>query len=168
MVELVRTGLRYPRICAAVGIHYDTLKEWRERARAGRPEYVEAIDAMVAAERDWEVSALACIKAAGVTSWQACAWLLQRRWPETYVAPMRYAERRAELRAQLRTDEDRAETASKANVNPDAMIRFLLDFFPDVVRKAQVAPASIVVGEPPQGAEVDPADDADGEAEEDG
>lgn len=160
MVELVAAGLRYPRICAAVGIDVKTLAQWRAKAAEGHGEYADAIARMVEAEREWEVSALNTIKVAGTLQWQACAWLLQRRWPETYVAPMRYAERRAELRAQIRSDADRAETSAAANVNPEAMIRFLIDFFPDTVRKAQLQPAAIVVGEPPplEGAELDPDD----------
>lgn len=63
--------------CARAGISRTTLSRWRE----ADPTLQERIDEALGV---WEDSLLQHITVAAVKSWQAAAWLLERRWPERF------------------------------------------------------------------------------------
>jgi len=70
----LRLGATYKLACDAAGIHHSTLDEWR----ASDPEFTAALKA---AEGFGAQKALERIeKAAAEGSWQAAAWLLERRY----------------------------------------------------------------------------------------
>jgi hypothetical protein len=78
ITDAIRLGATYELACNYGGIHYDTFRQWMNEKVA----FSEAIkDAEGAAVVKW----LALIdKAANEGAWQAAAWKLERRYPQTY------------------------------------------------------------------------------------
>jgi len=78
IVDAIRLGATYELACNYGGIDYMTFRRWYEAKR----EFSEAVkDAEGAAVVKW----LALIdKAANDGAWQAAAWKLERRYPQTY------------------------------------------------------------------------------------
>lgn len=78
ILKALRLGATYELAARYGGIHYDTLNEWRK----DDPEFSEAIEK---AEGDAATSWLERIEtAANEGNWQAAAWKLERRYPESY------------------------------------------------------------------------------------
>ncbi len=85
LLAAIRVGADYGAACAYTGISRDTLHEWRRKGRAGRQPYSGFSDALKEAEGMAVLGWLAKIeKAANDGTWQAAAWLLERRYPERY------------------------------------------------------------------------------------
>jgi hypothetical protein len=61
-------------------VHHTTVGRWRKEL----PEFDTAI---LAAEAAFIDSQIANIRAAAKTSWQASAWLLERKWPAHFSQP---------------------------------------------------------------------------------
>lgn len=77
LTDAIKLGATYELACGYAGIHYDTFNEWIK----AKSEFSEAVKA---AEGAAAVGWLARIEQAAVKSWQAAAWKLERRYPETY------------------------------------------------------------------------------------
>lgn len=78
ITDALRRGMTHKLACAAARIHVDTFYTWI----AQYPEFSEAVKK---AEADFAQKNLAIIQdAADNGSWQASAWLLERRHPEDY------------------------------------------------------------------------------------
>lgn len=78
ITDAIRVGATYELACAFGGIHFDTFNEWRKK-------YSEFSDAIKEAEGSAAIKWLALIdKAATEGTWQAAAWKLERRYPESY------------------------------------------------------------------------------------
>lgn len=77
----LKDGLPRASACAKAGIHYTTFWKWFNTDETFR-------NATLKAEAEYEHWALTQIKLAGTTkvdgSWQAIAWLIERRWPLKY------------------------------------------------------------------------------------
>ncbi len=77
--DLIIAALKkgYPRSSAAAagGIAYSTLREWEKAF----PEFSEALEKAEGAAKSDLVDKVAAAK-----SWQAAAWLLERRWPTEF------------------------------------------------------------------------------------
>ena len=86
IARAVRLGASYEHAALAGGIDYSTLRRWLlkgERARSGT--FREFCEALKSAEGTAVVMWLARIEqAASDGRWQAAAWKLERRYPETY------------------------------------------------------------------------------------
>ncbi len=76
LVEAIETGLSIESACKLVGIHRSTFYEWRER-----PEISSQIDRALAVA---EAALLGSIREAGRGDWRASAWILERRYPESW------------------------------------------------------------------------------------
>ena len=76
LVAVVETGVSIESACAMVGIHRSTWYEWRER-----PEIEARLDRALAVA---ESRLLDSIREAGRDDWRASAWILERRYPETW------------------------------------------------------------------------------------
>lgn len=76
LVAAVETGVSIESACAMVGIHRSTWYEWRER-----PEIEARLDRALAVA---ESRLLDSIREAGRDDWRASAWILERRYPETW------------------------------------------------------------------------------------
>ena len=87
---LVRAGTTIDVAAAAVGVSRGTLYRWLkqgEKARAGSAAR-ELRDRVERARAESESVLVARIGAAAAKgSWQAAAWLLERRWPERWMKP---------------------------------------------------------------------------------
>lgn len=76
------TGNTRATSCAYAGISYQTFLNWLERGeKAVSGQYFEFLEAIKKAEADAAVAAVATIKQASRTTWQAAAWWLERRYP---------------------------------------------------------------------------------------
>ena len=73
------------------GIHYATMREWilkGEKCKSGK--YHEFAEAIKKAQDEAEAMLIAEIRAHGRKTWQALAWLAERRHPERWAKPNRY------------------------------------------------------------------------------
>lgn len=77
--EHLEEGGKRTDACEMVGIVYDTFLEWFRDPR--KPEFAEAVKK---AEARWKLNAIKRIHRAGARTWQANAWLLERKFPEEY------------------------------------------------------------------------------------
>jgi hypothetical protein len=79
--EMIRRGLSLRRAGEALGIHHSTIGRWRE-------ERADFASAVVTAEAQFVQNQLATIRKAAVNgSWQAAAWMLERRLPAEFSQP---------------------------------------------------------------------------------
>jgi hypothetical protein len=78
--ELVKGGLSVSHAAEKLRVHHSTAGRWRKEL----PEFDTAI---LAAEAEFIDSQIANIRTAAKTSWQASAWLLERKWPAFFAQP---------------------------------------------------------------------------------
>ena len=76
LVAAVETGVSIESACSIAGIHRSTWYEWRER-----PEIEARLDRALAIA---ESRLIDSIREAGRDDWRASAWILERRYPETW------------------------------------------------------------------------------------
>lgn len=87
IVAIVRKGNFRVVAAEACGIGESTLSEWiargegRDKDRPQTPEYAAFAAAIKAAEAEAEIAAMAVIESAGLETWQAAAWYLERKFP---------------------------------------------------------------------------------------
>lgn len=93
-----------PRVTAAKAarIAPSTLFDWLRRGRDGEEPFSDFSARLKAAEAESEAELVERIREAGKTTWQANAWLLERRIPQRWSA--RRLEVRAEAKAVRGTD----------------------------------------------------------------
>jgi hypothetical protein len=77
---LVENGLSVSHAAEKLHVHHTTVGRWRNEL----PEFDAAI---LAAEAAFIDSQIANIRTAAKTSWQASAWLLERKWPAHFSQP---------------------------------------------------------------------------------
>jgi hypothetical protein len=81
----VGMGMPFARSAMAAGVSYTAFKEWVARGKAGEEPYASFAAALKEAKADGEAMLLGrIVKAAGDDQWQAAAWILERRHPESY------------------------------------------------------------------------------------
>lgn len=82
----ISLGLSYTLTCQAAGIHFDTFNEWMKKGEAGGEEkFVDFYSKVRAAEAICARNSLERIReAADNGTWNAAAWLLERRYPSDY------------------------------------------------------------------------------------
>jgi hypothetical protein len=87
--EALRLGMPYKQAALYGGVSYQTLLNWRKRADEGDSGFIEFVEAMSQAEAQGMLSLLLLIRAAAEQprNWRAAAWILERRWPETWGRP---------------------------------------------------------------------------------
>ena len=69
--------------CVLVGICYDTFIEWQKK-----PEFTEAIKK---AEAECKSRNIQIIQKAAITTWQAAAWWLERKYKDEYALKTEFA-----------------------------------------------------------------------------
>ena len=86
LVEALGRCAPYSLACKYAGIAESTFRNWRQAAREGRagPEVLALLADCEKAEAEADLSLLDRIGAATGKSWQAAAWLLERRHPEQF------------------------------------------------------------------------------------
>jgi len=97
IVESVRLGAPYCLAAQSGGIGESTLYDWMERGEKGERReqkdiYVEFAKAIKEAESACFNAMLGRIQLAASTSWQAAAWLLERRYPQQFARTMKQQE----------------------------------------------------------------------------
>ncbi len=78
--ELVKNGLSLSHAAERLHVHHTTVGRWRKEL----PAFDSAI---LAAEAEFIDAQIANIRTAAKTSWQASAWLLERKFPAFYSQP---------------------------------------------------------------------------------
>ena len=85
IVQAIEVGATYELAAQFGGIAYNTFNEWMkkgEAAKSGR--FLDFYEAVKAAEGKAAIKWLALIDKAAAETWQAAAWKLERRYPETF------------------------------------------------------------------------------------
>jgi len=80
--DAIRIGATHEDAARSAGICADTISIWKKN----KPEFAEM---MKRAEAEFKVSALKIIRGAAIESWQAAAWLLERKFPDEFGRRMR-------------------------------------------------------------------------------
>ena len=82
--DAIRAG-NYQDVAAQyAGITAATFYNWMVKGEAGKKSYLEFFDAVKKAQADAEVRNVAIIGQAAQKTWQAAAWLLERRNPDRW------------------------------------------------------------------------------------
>jgi transposase-like protein len=105
VLDAIRAGASFTDACLAAGVGYTTFKSWRRQARldaaAGKATAFTAFRADVKkAAAQFVTANTQAIQEHGQKSWQARAWLLERRRPDLF------GDQRAEVRRLTRLVED--------------------------------------------------------------
>ena len=102
--KVVEDGATYRVAATSVGVDRRTLYIWRKKgAEEASGIYRELFEKLQRAEGKFIADQLSIISRAGRASWQACAWLLERRHPDLFGRSDRYqANLLRELQNELR------------------------------------------------------------------
>jgi len=82
--ELAAQGLSDRAISTALGISSDTFYHWLRKGEAGQKPYADFAAAVKKGFQAFETTCVAGILEAAKKNWTAYAWLLERRFPETW------------------------------------------------------------------------------------
>lgn len=84
LCDALRKGL--PRATAArlAGVEYTTIRNWVAAAKAGDDRYLPFLREVTRAEAEAEELLVSRINAHSLDSWQAAAWMLERRHPAAW------------------------------------------------------------------------------------
>jgi predicted transcriptional regulator len=82
----IRLGMSYEKAAIFAGITYQTFKTWMDKGKvANKGQYREFYDELKKADAEGEAACIQKIqKAAQDGTWQAAAWILERRHPEDW------------------------------------------------------------------------------------
>lgn len=85
IVAAVELGAPFYMAAAAGGVSRSTLKAWKQRAREGEEPYAAFLARLQKAEAAGAVEVLRVIETAAKSgTWQAAAWILERRYPKQF------------------------------------------------------------------------------------
>ena len=87
-VKLVQSGLNDADVADYLGVAPETFSRWKNHPKT-ELQY-QLCQALKAAEVKRKAALLARVQRASENSWQAAAWLLERRYPQEYAKPDRY------------------------------------------------------------------------------
>lgn len=82
--EAISDGATREVAASAAGVGESTLYQWLKKGRDGVEPYVEFAEAIEKADAEGELSNIRTIKTASTSTWQAAAWLLERKHPERW------------------------------------------------------------------------------------
>lgn len=83
--EALRAGNNRKATAAYAGISLAAFQNWIAKGRSAKKgPYREFVDGLEKAEADAEVGAVAIIRKAAQTTWQAAAWWLERKFPKDW------------------------------------------------------------------------------------
>lgn len=92
-LRLCRAGLPDCQIAAALGVRAETFSIWRNHPKTENQ--TQLSKAMKKADAEREAALVTRIMRASDDTWQAAAWLLERRYPDRYAKPVRPVEDRS-------------------------------------------------------------------------
>ncbi len=84
IVDAVAQGATRAVAAEAANVDRNTLLGWLRKGREGVEPYASFLDRVKTAEAKGEAELLSTIRIASGKSWQAAAWLLERRHPKRY------------------------------------------------------------------------------------
>jgi len=84
IVTAIAKGLPRDTAAKLAGVAPSTLYLWLRKGAEGERPYSEFSCTLKKAEAEGEAELVAVIREAGKSSWQACAWLLERRRPQRW------------------------------------------------------------------------------------
>jgi len=87
--KIARQGNYRSTIAAQLGVSRRTIYNWLSQGEADRDHNVKSLhrtfcEEVTAAEGEAELEAVQTILEAGKKQWQACAWFLERRYPDRW------------------------------------------------------------------------------------
>ena len=99
LIDAIKIGATYEHASQYAGISYPTLRRWMVAGeKANKGEYHDFYNSVKKAESDAVVISLAEIKKAVQDgTWQAAAWLLERRYPNDYGRQIQRVEHTGEM-----------------------------------------------------------------------
>ena len=89
-LRLCRAGLPDCQIAAALGVRAETFSIWRNHPKTENQ--TQLSKAMKKADAEREAALVTRIMRASDDTWQAAAWLLERKYPDRYAKPVRPVE----------------------------------------------------------------------------
>jgi hypothetical protein len=85
IADAVRLGAPWYLAAQAGGVGRSTLREWKAKGDAGEEPYAAFLARLKSAEAEAATEALRVIQNAATNgTWQASAWLLERRYPKSF------------------------------------------------------------------------------------
>jgi len=85
LAHAISVGATYELACVYAGIDYSTFRRWMLKGEEqAKGDHREFRDAVKRAEGEAVVRLLSIIELAAKDQWQAAAWKLERRYPESY------------------------------------------------------------------------------------
>lgn len=84
VLKAIRDGCPLVHAAAAAGVGRSTLREWKQRGRAGEEPYAGFLGEIQKAEAARVAALTARVVRASGKSWQAAAWYLERTMPERF------------------------------------------------------------------------------------
>lgn len=124
----ISLGMTYKLAAQYAGIGESTFYQWVKEAEEGDPRKQEFAEALNRAEARGAAAALACIaQAAKGGTWQAAAWILERRYAYKRESIMKHADERAADQQKAATvdpstDEGRAAIIEQISELPEDLI----------------------------------------------
>jgi hypothetical protein len=100
VVRAVGLGLSLSAAGENVGLDSATVLRWRQAGEQGRQPYADFAVAIKKAEANFQETLLSEIHVAARTTWQAGAWLLERRFPQYWSRHERMTTSDFDLRAE--------------------------------------------------------------------
>ncbi len=91
-LRLCRAGLPDCQIAAVLGVRADTYSRWINHPKTENQ--TQLSQALKKADAEREAALVTRIMRASDNTWQAAAWLLERRYPDRYAKPVRPVEDR--------------------------------------------------------------------------
>lgn len=90
IVQAIRANNVVIKACQYADISEPTYYDWKKRGETGEEPFSEFLKAIKKAEAEAQVRTVAIISKASEQSWQAGAWLLERRDPDNWGKKERY------------------------------------------------------------------------------
>lgn len=85
IVEAVKLGAPWYLAAQAGGVAASTLRQWKAKGADGQEPYASFVARLKGAEAEGAAEALRVVReAARGGTWQAAAWLLERRYPKSF------------------------------------------------------------------------------------
>ena len=95
-LRLCKCGLPDCQIAAALGVKAQTFSLWRNHPKTKNQ--IQLSESMKKADAEREAALVTRIMRASDNTWQAAAWLLERRYPDRYAKPVRPVEDKSAAR----------------------------------------------------------------------
>ena len=95
-LRLCRAGLPDCQIAAVLGVRADTYSRWINHPKTENQ--TQLSQALKKADAEREAALVTRIMRASDNTWQAAAWLLERRYPDRYAKPVRPVEDKSAAR----------------------------------------------------------------------